>query len=239
MPEGSEFDIYQADAGYVAVTSPIRRRILDALAARDLELTDLVRATKRSKSTLSNLHVRELLRQGLVEELPHATDSRRKVYRLRGRRIGSSSVPIDQLRHAVRHYVSLSPLAHSLPLADVLDVLRAGHGARGALRAQAEALGGTVAHLFTTTGPRDLLTGVAGFWEREGLARVGKIDLDRLEIEVEVPERAAASRAALDATAIVLAGVLTGIARSRLAIAGATTSRAIGERRIALSLPRR
>ena len=79
----SEFDIYQSDRGYAAVTSPVRRQILVALAEKDRDLSDLVRITRKSKPTLSNLHVRELLTQGLVEELPHPTDARRKLYRLR------------------------------------------------------------------------------------------------------------------------------------------------------------
>lgn len=238
MSKGRDFDIYQAETGYVAVTNPVRRRILHALAERELELPELVRITRRSKPTLSNLHVRELLQQKLVEELPHPTDARRKVYRLKGRRIGSSDVPIDQLRSAVKQYVALSPLVHALPLTSVVGVLLAGGAGKDVLRAQGVALGAAVAHVFSATGPRDLLTAVAGFLEREGVARVGKIDLDRLQIEVEAAEQLATGKAALDALAAVLAGVLEGTTRARLGESGGADGRSLGNRRLLLALPR-
>src|SRR5437763_14553384 len=110
-----EFDIYQTPAGYAAVTNPVRRQILSALAEKDLDLPALMKVTGRSKPTLSNLHVRELLHQKLVEERPHPRDSRRKLYRLIGRKIGSSDVPIEQLRGAVKQY-AVGAMAHAVPL---------------------------------------------------------------------------------------------------------------------------
>lgn len=235
-----EFDIYQTDAGYAAVTNPVRRKILEALAERERELPDFVRLTAKSKSTLSNLHVKELLQQGLVEERPHPTDARRKIYRLKGRRIGSSDVPIDQLRGAVKHYVSLSPLAHTIPLPAVVGILVAGARAASAeaLRAQGRALGRTAAPLFTTTGPRDALTAIAGFWEREALARAGRIDLDRLELEVEVAEGYVAEEKGLEGVGAVLGGFLEGVLGARLAIEGAVAVKTRGERRVILALPK-
>lgn len=236
MPEGADFDIYQTAAGYAAVTNPVRRVILDALAQQDRELPDLVRITGKAKPTLSNLHVRELLEKGLIEERPHATDARRKVYRIVARRIGRSNVPLEQLRGAVKHYVSLSPLAYAVPFPLVLELLAAGppHAPKEALRRQAQALGASASHLFSTSGPRDVMTAVAGFWEREGVAKTARMDFERLEFEVELVEPGPPT----EPMATVLAGVLEGVLRSRLGVEGAVSGRAGKGRRITLALPK-
>lgn len=212
------FDIYQSDAGYVPVTNDVRRAILAALAEEDLELPDLVEVTGKSKPTLSNLHMKELLSLGLIDERPHPTDARRKIYRLRARKIGSSHVPLDQLRGAVRHYVSLAPLAFAIPISSVVEIL-ANPGPipdKETVRAQGAKLGELSGHLFTASGAKDLLTGVASFWEREGIARGVSVQLDRLELEIEIHDRYCATKAGQDAVAAVLAGFLAGVARGRL-----------------------
>src|ERR1051326_4705821 len=124
MGEGA-FDIYQTDAGYAAVTNPVQRQILDVLRQGERQLPDLVKATGRSKPTLSSLHMKELLARELIEERPHPTDSRRKVYRLRAGKIGSSDIPVAQLREAVQHAVGLRPLPARLPLKSMVEALAA------------------------------------------------------------------------------------------------------------------
>lgn len=236
MADGADFDIYQTAAGYTAVTNPVRRQILDALAEKDRELPDLVKVTGKSKPTLSNLHMRELLEKNLIEELPHATDARKKVYRIVARRIGRSNVPLEQLRGAVKHYVSLSPLAYAVPFPAILDVLAAGHPAasRDALRRQAQALGASASHLFNASGPRDVMTAVAGFWEREGVAKTARMDFERLEFEVELAE----GHAAGDAMGILLGGLVEGVLRSRLQVEGPVVVKVGRGRRVTLGLPR-
>ncbi|HVL47715.1 MAG TPA: winged helix-turn-helix domain-containing protein [Candidatus Thermoplasmatota archaeon] len=211
MAVGTEFDIYQGERGTVAVTNETRRRILEALAESDRELPDLVRMTGKSKPTLSNLHVRELLAQGLIEERPHPTDARRKVYRAKGRRIGRSTVPIEELRGAVRNYVATSPLAFAVPFKGLVEILAAGRATAAAIRrAQGRRLAEHLGPLLPIAGPRDLLTAVAALWEREGVARTGRIDLDRLEIAVDLDAAVPAG-----AAAEVLAGLIEGIATVR------------------------
>lgn len=238
MAEGENFEIYQSDSGYVAVTNPVRRQILDALSKQPLELPDLMKITGKAKPTLSNIHMRELIGQNLVEELPHPTDQRKKVFRLKATRIGSSNVPIDQLRGAVKHYVSLSPLAYAVPLASVLDVLVA-HGAKSSketLRMQGAKLGEVTAKLLTTSSLRDLLTSVATFWERENVARAGKIDLDHLEIEVTLAENLAQNKGTSESAATVLAAFLEGVASAKLGERPRASARLLAEGRISIGL---
>ena len=212
MAEGS-FDIYQTTKGYVAVTSPIRRQIMEALAAGERDLPHLVEVTGNSKPTLSNVHMRELLAQGLIEELPHPTDARRKLYRVTGRRIGSSEVPVEELRGAVKAYVSLSPFAFSLPFKDIVSVLLAEGVSPDAVRIQARAVGVRASSLFHAPEARDLLSAVAAFWERETLARAARLDFERLELEVVLDEGWHAPK---DLALALLGGFLEGVLRARL-----------------------
>jgi hypothetical protein len=238
MPDGPDFDIYQTSAGYTAVTNAVRRQILDALGEHDRELPDLVKITGKSKPTLSNLHVRELLAQNLVEEMAHPTDARKKVYRLKARRIGRSNVPLEQLRGAVKHYVSLSPLAYAVPFPAVVGAVAQGHPAapRDALRKQGQALGEAASHLFATTGARDVLTAVAGFWERENVAKTIRVDFEKLEVEVEIGD--AVKAPSVEGIAIVLGAVVEGVLRSRLGADGPVQVRMGRGRRATLTLPK-
>jgi hypothetical protein len=175
------FDIYQTDAGYAAVTNPVQRQILDALRAGERQLPDLVKATGRSKPTLSSLHMKELLARELIEERGHPTDSRRKVYRLKANRIGSSDIPVAQLREAVQHYVSLSPLAARLPLKAFIEALCAAPPATDAqaVWAQAHRVGVLAAESLKVGTLRDLWMRLAGYLEAEGIAEPLRIDLER------------------------------------------------------------
>lgn len=212
VTEPNEFDIYQSDAGYVAVTNEVRRKILAALLKKERELNELVKITGKAKPTLSNLHMRELLAQNLIEELPHPTDQRKKVYRIKGQRIGSSNVPIDQLRGAVKHYVSISPLAHAVPLQQVLEILLAGGSkAHDPIRRQAAKLGELSSQLLTAPDLRELLPRVAAYWEREGITRTARIDLEHLTLDLDVNPRYTEPKENLKLTATLLAGFLQGI----------------------------
>lgn len=89
MPETS-FDLYRTDDGYAVVANDVRRRILHALAEEELGLPEIVEVTDRSKPTLSAVHLRALVEDGLVEVVPHPTDGRRKIYVLAARRLAST-----------------------------------------------------------------------------------------------------------------------------------------------------
>ena len=211
VPEPNEFEIYQSAAGYVAVTNEVRRKILGALAKKERDLNELVKITGKAKPTLSNLHVRELLAQNLVEELAHPTDARKKIYRLKAQRIGSSNVPIEQLRGAVKHYVSLSPLAHAVPLQQVFDVLLSGGPkSHESLAKQATKLGEISSQLFIAPDHREFLQRVAAYWEREGITRTANISFEHLHVDLNVSPRYGETKDAMKLVATLLAGFLKG-----------------------------
>lgn len=185
---GSDFDIYQTDSGYVAVTSEVRRQILNALAKKDRQLPELVKLTRKAKPTLSSVHMKELLAQKLVEEIHHPTDKRRKIYRLKARRIGSSNLPVEQLRGAVRQYAVLAPDAPRAALSFAVEAIAdAPPDADAALLSrQARRLGILCAPQFQPANARGWVTGLATFLEREGLARPLRLDLEAMTLEMEL-----------------------------------------------------
>lgn len=202
MP-GSDFDIYQTEDGYVAVTNDVRRAILAALAKKDRQLPDLVKLTKKAKPTLSSVHMRELLAARLVEELAHPTDRRKKIYRLKARRIGTSSLPVDQLRNAVKSYAGAGGLALALE-----GIAAAPADARATtLRAQARRVGELCAQTLAAQDGREHVSALAALFEREGVARPLRLDLEALSLELELEKQ---DEKDAGRVAMLLAGVAEG-----------------------------
>lgn len=212
MADGA-FDIYQTDAGYAAVTNPVQRQILDALRGGERQLPDLVKLTGRSKPTLSSLHMKELLARELIEERPHPTDSRRKVYRLKAGKIGSSDIPVGQLREAVQHYVSLSPLAARLPLKAMVEALGAAPAGTDpkAVWAQSQRLGALASGSLKVGSTRDLWMRLSGFLEAEEIAHPLRIDLEKGILDLRLG--AALKGASLPAP--ILGGFVEGVAAGK------------------------
>lgn len=196
----------------------MQRQILDELRHGERQLPELVKLTGRSKPTLSSLHMKELLARELIEERAHPTDSRRKLYRLKAGKIGSSDIPVAQLREAVQHYVSLSPLAARLPLKAMVEALGAAPAGTEAkaLWAQAHRLGSLAAGSLKVANTRDLWMRLSGFLEAEEIAQPLRIDLERGVLELRL---GSALRGATAAPAI-LSGFVEGVAAGKgLAVA--------------------
>lgn len=208
------FDIYQTDAGYAAVTNPVQRQILESLRTAERQLPELVEITGRSKPTLSSLHMKELLSRELIEERGHPTDSRRKVYRLRATKIGSSDIPVSQLRDAVQHYVSLSPVKARLPLRSLIEALAAAPTGTdpNVVWTQARHLGTIAAPGLKVGNARDLWMRVSSFLEQEELARPLRIDLEHSRLELAT---GAAFEGARVFAPAILSGLIEGMAAGK------------------------
>lgn len=235
MP-GSDFDIYQTDDGYVAVTNEVRRQILAALAKKERQLPDLVKLTKKAKPTLSSVHMRELLASKLVEEIAHPTDKRKKIYRLKARRIGTSNLPVEQLRTAVKTYAGAapggSPAGRALAVAIEAIAAAPTSASDATLRAQARRLGELSAHHVQGQTARELVTALAGVLEREGVARPLRLDLEAgsLELEAEKQLEVDAQRIPLLLAALV-EGMLAPRGEARVSV------KTTGAKRFSLALP--
>jgi DNA-binding transcriptional ArsR family regulator len=209
----SNFDIYEVGDDYVAVTNEVRRSILSTLEEGPSQLPDLVELTGKSKSTLSSIHVRELVDQGIVEAGAHPQDERKKVYQLAGRKIGSSDVPLEELREAVKEYVSLAPEAARFPLSVAIDAMAAvpEDADEDLLRSQARRLGLLVGQLLDVGQGRDQLMDIADMLEREGLADPVRLDMEAGDRLVLRPGDSAPREASLARTGVLVAGLVEGV----------------------------
>jgi DNA-binding transcriptional ArsR family regulator len=164
------FEIWQADGKVASVDSPVRLGILHELERGPATLGTLVKATGKAKSTLSTLHIRPLVRAGLVAQAADPKDARVKWYTLRAQRLGSSAVDAAQLRQAVLGYAQGAGL---LPLRDVLAILDVGALA-GAPAAYADPvadrLGAAIGRMLG--GAADPIGALDALLRREGLGSV-------------------------------------------------------------------
>ncbi|HEX9815449.1 MAG TPA: winged helix-turn-helix domain-containing protein [Candidatus Thermoplasmatota archaeon] len=115
------FEIWQAGGKIASIESPVRLKILRHLEQAPRTLNELVVATRKSKPTLSSLHIPPLLQTGLIQERPDPHDGRVKWYKLVGTRLGSSAVDAADLRDAVLGYVESRGF---MPLHPLLEILR-------------------------------------------------------------------------------------------------------------------
>ena len=115
------FEIWQAGGKIASIENPVRLKILRHLEQAPRTLNELVVATRKSKPTLSSLHIPPLLQTGLVQEQPDPHDGRVKWYKLVGTRLGSSAVDAGELRDAVLGFVESRGF---MPLHPLLEILR-------------------------------------------------------------------------------------------------------------------
>ncbi len=237
----SNFDIYECQGQYLAITSDVRRSILEALASGGKQLPELVEITGKSKPTLSSIHMKELLEQKVITEEIHPEDSRRKIYKLAGRKIGSSNVPLDTLREAVKEYVTVAPMAARFPLSVTFSALAAAPASASlpALRAQAHHLGLLVGQVLELGSDGDPLLEIGKLLEREGLAKLVRLELEgqpRLVVEGMSPGQGGA---ACEREGGLLAGFAEGLlaARGHEQAALAVSSDAVGLHTFTLERP--
>jgi DNA-binding transcriptional ArsR family regulator len=236
----SNFDIYGVDDDYMAVTNEVRREILAGLEEGPKQLPELVERTGKSKSTLSSIHLSELLTQGLVEESPHPDDRRKKIYRLAGRKIGSSNIPLEQLREAVKEYVSVAPQAAQFPLSVTFDALAAAPEDTPAdiLQRQTRRLGLLVGKLLDVAEGRALLMELGDVLAREGLAKPVRLDLENGEKLVLARGEGSPREASVERVGTLVQGLIEGVLESQGSLDGGEVELTVeGEDEFSISLP--
>lgn len=182
-PASGQFDIYQSAVGVTAVTNPVQRQILEALSEEDLQLPDLVELTGKAKSTLSSIHMKELLNRELVQEVPHPTDSRRKIYHLIGRpmRSPNGAPPSPRPKTPPSATPAVPTGAPGLPLAAVFQVLaEAPADADEAVLLQARGLGRRYGKRLLAKDTGSFASALTRFVEEERLAHHLQLDFESL-----------------------------------------------------------
>ena len=80
-----------ADMGIDVVKSPVKLTILEMLRSNDMEFDEIVRNTGKSKSTIS-VHLKSLREDGIISYRLGESDSRRKIFYLNTKYLGSVEV---------------------------------------------------------------------------------------------------------------------------------------------------
>lgn len=89
-----QIGLFSTPEGIRTVDSPVRAAILAALRERDHSYEEIVRFIGKAKSTVS-VHLRALLREGIIGERGDPADSRRKIFFIRSRHLGDLSAGIE------------------------------------------------------------------------------------------------------------------------------------------------
>ena len=80
-----------ADMGIDVVKSPVKLTILEMLRSNDMEFDEIVKNTGKSKSTIS-VHLKSLREDGIISYRLGESDSRRKIFYLNSKYLGSVEV---------------------------------------------------------------------------------------------------------------------------------------------------
>ena len=80
-----------ADMGIDVVKSPVKLTIFEMLRSNDIEFDEIVRNTGKSKSTIS-VHLKSLREDGIISYRLGESDSRRKIFYLNSKDLGSVEV---------------------------------------------------------------------------------------------------------------------------------------------------
>jgi hypothetical protein len=80
--------LFSTPEGVRTVQSPVRKKILALLARGEHSFDEIVQESGKAKSTVS-VHLRQLVRDGILGEKTHATDSRKKTFFLQSACLGT------------------------------------------------------------------------------------------------------------------------------------------------------
>jgi predicted hydrocarbon binding protein len=106
----SRIKIFSTKTGVNIVQSPIKAQILSILKEGGLSGSQIVSATKRSKSTIS-AHLQDLEDAGIIDWVIDPEDRRRKIYFINSRFLGDLSSPQeleDDVNEFLEEYVTKS-----------------------------------------------------------------------------------------------------------------------------------
>lgn len=85
--KNDEIGLFSTKDSVKAISSPVKKKILDALSERDMSFDEIVDHCGKAKSTIS-VHIHDLEEAGLISSRPHPDDNRRKVLTLTSTSVG-------------------------------------------------------------------------------------------------------------------------------------------------------
>ncbi|HTY91480.1 MAG TPA: V4R domain-containing protein [Methanocella sp.] len=178
----NQVEIYSTKKGMIAIESPIKNKILQKLAERELTFEELIEVCGKARSTMS-VHLNDLLNMGLVYKRVDSRDHRKKYFGLNTDLLVSSKMPVSA------HY---DKILQSVPatignkydfLKSLFHLVRSGMESYGvdtspALKKIGRDVGRVLASHFKAKTASALLKEVSQFWEAQGLGIVRAVKGD-------------------------------------------------------------
>jgi len=173
-----------------AVKSPMRVKILSMVRVREMSFEEIVAASGKAKSTIS-IHLKGLVREGILGSKPDPRDSRKKIFYLYSEYLGTLS-PADrvdedigtQLLASLEREGDPSLFFKALFRAIRLSLLREGISIDPVLRTAGLAVGRA---LYPVVGDPDLARAIEhleDFWKRHNLGRLELVSLSPVTIDI-------------------------------------------------------
>lgn len=172
---GTQAGIFRTATGLCIVDSPTRRKILDMLREGEMAFEEIVERVGRAKSTTS-VHLRDLVDDGVLVSRLDSGDRRRKYFSIDAEYLGRISDTERVAENLAGFFSGFDPFDLD-PVAFYRAVLRSirvtlladGISIDPVLTAAGKAIGEGLARAFEGMPLPEMLEGLAGFWERNGL----------------------------------------------------------------------
>ncbi len=172
--------LYSTDKGAVVIKSKTKNQIIRMLMTGEKTGGEIRDALDKAKSTIS-VHLSDLERLGIIKEKVHPTDSRKKIYFIDSKLLGSSKVPFDEHYDAMLDNLDKSSGDPYDFLKSLFHLIRYGLTSFGldvhpALKEIGRDAGKKLGNRFEAGDLQELLQELSIFWKKNRLGRITIVD---------------------------------------------------------------
>lgn len=176
METKEKAEIFSTESGILAVTSPVKKKILHLLSEGEKTGSEIRKELDKAKSTIS-VHLKDLEELGLIEEKTSPSDKRKKVFSLSATLFGKSQLPSDQHYEKILNNLKNSAGNNYEFLKNLFHLIRYGFDSLGinvgpALKNLGRDAGRSLAENFESENMTELLKEVQRFWKNNKLGNI-------------------------------------------------------------------
>lgn len=164
--------------GVNVIKSPVKLTILEMLRDRDMEFDEIVSNTGKSKSTVS-VHLKGLRETGIISYRHHPVDSRKKIFYLNSKYIGSvdlsepKEIEETQTDYLIKNIVNQDAEFSTLLFHTLRAMLiQEGINIDPILQSTGNSIGRSIFDLLYDDDLDVFMGNLADFWQRKGLGRL-------------------------------------------------------------------
>lgn len=164
--------------GVNVIKSPVKLTILEMLRDRDMEFDEIVSNTGKSKSTVS-VHLKGLRETGIISYRHHPVDSRKKIFYLNSKYIGSvdlsepKEIEETQSDYLIKNIVEQDAEFSTLLFHTLRAMLiQEGINIDPILQSTGNSIGRSIFDLLYDEDLDVFMQNLADFWQRKGLGRL-------------------------------------------------------------------